>query len=685
MAHLGHTAYQNQPTIILEARTLNRFVDYSIDLMTHEIFLKAPLSSQDAKFNLRSLRITYESAAGGEAFFKGGVDARVKLTNTIEVGSSYARDDNPDQKMEVMGSTAIVKLGEKTTLIAEVARTDTGKNNIELTAEQKKQLLKAKQSRQALTAEQKSLLLKAEQISQHFSNQSNIPNSTQPSYINQNTTGIEGEGWAQRLEFRHEGSNLKANAQVTHADKNFNNPTSGFSQGRTEATANAKYILDAQNSLVAEAVFSKGNTVGGTRMGVTAGIEHIFNELISAQLGMRASRPGNINVQQGVGALITKPAGDLLTVHGKLTAKLPWLKGADLSAEAEQDIFDFRKHMFAVGAGYLVNDQTRLYGRYELISSLNSTYALNASQQNNRAVIGVESAYSKNGRVFSEYRIRDAVNSREAQAAMGLRHTWEVADGLRLGGSFETTHAFAGQPGSDSTAIAGSAEYTADPRYKLTGSLETRFADSGNSWLNTVGLVYKIDQDWSLLARHGLSIQENSSDGSELWRTRQQIGVAWRQVNNNRWNALGRYEHRLDEQSGGKLPYNEHSHILSTHVNYQPREDLIATGRYALKWSEQNRTSTLAAKALTHLIYGRVTWDFWKDFDASLQSSALIDEYALQFSEGIEVGYQVVNDLWASVGYNMQGFDGGDLKGTDYTAQGFYVRARFKFDEALFN
>lgn len=649
---------QNQPTIILEAKTLSRFVDYSIDLMTHEIFLKAPLSSQDAKFNPRSLRITYESTDGGEAFFKGGADARVKLTNNIEIGASYARDDNPEQKMEVMGSTAIVKLAEKTTLIAEVARTHTGKNNIELNAAQS---------------------------SKRGANQTNIPSSTLPSYINQNTTGIEGEGWAERLEFRHEGTDLKANAQVTHADKNFNNPTSGFSQGRTEATANAKYKLDAQTSLVAEAIFSKGNAGGGTRMGVTAGIERIFNEMISAEFGMRASRPGNINLQQGVGALITQPAGDLLTVRGKLTAKLPWLKGADLSVEAEQDIFDLRKHMFAVGAGYLVNDQTRLYGRYELISSLNSTYALNASQQNNRAVIGVESAYSKNGRVFSEYRIRDAVNSREAQAAMGLRHTWEVADGVRLGGGFETTHAFAGQPGSDSTAITGLAEYTADPRYKLTGSLESRFADSGNSWLNTVGLVYKIDQDWSLLSRHGLSIQENSLDGSALWRMRQQIGVAWRQVDNNRWNALGRYEHRLEEQTGGKLPYHEHSHIVSTHVNYQPREDLIASARYALKWSEQNRTSTLAAKALTHLIYGRVTWDFWKDFDASLQTSAFIDEYALQFSEGIEIGYQVVNDLWASVGYNMQGFDGGDLKGTDYTAQGFYVRARFKFDEALFN
>jgi hypothetical protein len=425
------------------------------------------------------------------------------------------------------------------------------------------------------------------------------------------------------------------------------------------------------------------------RAGLLAGIRHVFNDVISAELGMRAVYQDLAAGQQGLGGnsnnTLIGSASNLLTVRGKLTAKVPWIENLDIYTEAEQDVLDINRHMFAVGAGYLLNDKTRLYGRYEFITSLNSPYALNATQQNNQAAFGVESAYSQNGRLFSEYRIRDAINGREAQAAMGLRHTWELATGLRVGGGFETTHAFAGQAGSDSTAITGLAEYTADPRYNLTGSLEARFADSGDSWLNTLGLAYKINPDWSLLARNGLSVQENSTDGSELWRTRQQIGLAWRQVNNNRWNALGRYEHRLDEQSGGTDPYRERSHILSTHVNYQPRKDLIASGRYAVQWSEQNRKDSQAKNALTQLIYGRAIWDFYKDFDVSVQSGVFIDEYAVQFSEGIEIGYQVVNDLWASVGYNVQGFDGGVLKGTDYTAQGFYIRARFKFDEGLFN
>ncbi len=650
---------RNQPTLILESVLMSRFVDYSIDLVTHEIFFKGPVASQDARLNKRTIRITFESAQGGKAFFKGGADARIKVTDNIEVGASYARDDNPAQKTEVMGSTAVVKLGEKTTLIGEVARTNTGVINVD-------------------------------QNNTGFTNQSN-PGSVGlniPGYINQNTAGIEGAGWAERVELRHDGNRLKADAQVTHADKNYNNPTSGFSNGRTEAAANVKYKLDNQASLIGQGIYSKDSYSGGMRAGLLAGIEYAFNDMISAEFGMRAVHQALANGQQGFGLspynTLTGTPNNLLTVRGKLAAKLPWLKGADVYTEIEQDILDIDKHLFAVGAGYLVNDKTRVYGRYEFISSLNSPYALNATQQNNQAAIGIESAYSKDGRLFSEYRLRDAINGREAQAAMGLRQTWTLFEGLKVGGGFETTHAFAGQPGSDSTAITALAEYTADPRYKLTGSLETRFADTGDSWLNTLGLAYKINQDWSLLARNGFSVQENAADGSELWRTRQQIGLAWRQVNDNRWNALGRYEHRLEEQKGGNDPYREKSHIVSTHINYQPRRDLVSSGRYTLKWSEQERNKT-KANVLAHLLYGRVTWDFLQDWDVSVQSGVLKDEHAIQFSEGVEVGYQVINDLWASVGYNMQGFDGGDLKGTDYTEQGFYVRVRFKFDEGLFN
>jgi hypothetical protein len=205
----------------------------------------------------------------------------------------------------------------------------------------------------------------------------------------------------------------------------------------------------------------------------------------------------------------------------------------------------------------------------------------------------------------------------------------------------------------------------------------------GNSYLNNLGLAYKIDDDWSLLARNSFSVQGTRSSQSELWRTRQQIGLAWRQVAENRWNALARYEHRLEFQKGGIDPYSNESHIFSTHVNYQPHRDVITSGRYAFKYGEQ-KMNDIESKFIGHLLYGRVTWDFLPDWDIGLQAGMMADQQAIQYAQGLELGHQAWNDLWVSAGYNFRGFDAGDLKSTDYTSQGFYLRMRFKFDEGLF-
>jgi uncharacterized repeat protein (TIGR01451 family) len=628
---------KNQPSIILETIPQSRFSDYAIDPISNEIFFKGPVASIDADLNPRTIRVTYEVKKGGKEFWMAGAEARLKVAEFLELGASYARDENPQKKSQVMGVTALAKLGDKTTVIGEVARTDTGKDSTGLS-------------------------------------------SNNLAYLNQNSTGLSGEGWAERIQIRHNGEDLKADAQVTHASKSFNNPTAGINSGRTEATANLTYKIAPATNLKGQAIYSKDRNNGGTRSGILAVIEHAFNEFIRAEIGVRAVHETAAPAQPTSG--ITP--NDLIAIRAKLGSKVPWIDGADVYAEAEQDVLNIDRHMFAVGAGYLINDKTRLYGRYQFLSSIsNSAYSMNSSQQNNVAVVGVESAYSNDGRLFSEYRIRDAINGRESQAAVGLRQTWTVFDGLKLGGSFEMTHAFAGQPGSDSTAITALAEYTTDPSYKLTGSLEARFASTGNSYLNTLGFAYKIDENWSALARNILSVQDTRSDDSRLWRTRQQLGVAWRQVTENRWNALARYEHRLEKKTGGLDPYSEESHIFSSHVNYQPYRDVITSGRYAVKWSEMTRNN-ISSNFLGHLLYGRVTWDFLPDWDVSLQGGAMLDKTALQYATGMELGYQAINDLWVSAGYNFRGFDGGDLKGTDYTAQGFYVRMRFKFDEGLF-
>ena len=56
-----------------------------------------------------------------------------------------------------------------------------------------------------------------------------------------------------------------------------------------------------------------------------------------------------------------------------------------------------------------------------------------------------------------------------------------------------------------------------------------------------------------------------------------------------------------------------------------------------------------------------------------------IDHY--DYSVGASAGYNFVENVWASIGYNLAGFRDKDFSKADYTAQGTYIKFRIKFDQ----
>lgn len=45
------------------------------------------------------------------------------------------------------------------------------------------------------------------------------------------------------------------------------------------------------------------------------------------------------------------------------------------------------------------------------------------------------------------------------------------------------------------------------------------------------------------------------------------------------------------------------------------------------------------------------------------------------------VGYLLMKNMWVSGGYNLVGFQDADFSAADFTAQGPYIKFRFKFDQ----
>ena len=311
--------------------------------------------------------------------------------------------------------------------------------------------------------------------------------------------------------------------------------------------------------------------------------------------------------------------------------------------------------------------------------------------KNNTTVFGIDTKVTESTQVFSEYRGRSSLDGATSEASMGVRNTWAVAEGLRVTGSLERLQPIqrlaTGTTSTESTAVAGGVEYTANPLWKGSARLELRNSTATDSVLSTFSIAYKLNRDVALLARNSYSItQQKGATPGDQERWRFQLGAAYRDTDSNKLSALARYEHRGETDTVSAPALKRSAHIGSFHANYQPNRAWIMSGRYATKYVLEDALG-IASKSSGHLVSGRITHDITNKWDIGITSSLHTDGGFgnRKLGLGLEVGYLLQENLWLSGGYNLFGFKDKDLTGADYTDKGFFVRLRYKFDETLFD
>ena len=641
------TRDRSQRALVLRSVPLARFADYEVETLTGRILLKAPLPSLDAGFNPNSLRVTYEVDQGGAASWVGGVAGRVEATDQVALSGGVVRDNDPEHPLTVQSVGGTIRLAPGTAVAAEFARTET-------------------------------------------------------------PFGVEASGKAARVELRHESERLHVQAQAVIASAGFDNPSAAVTKGRQEVTAKASYKVGDSTSLKAEVLRSDDLVTSARRSGAQVSVEHALNETVRGELALRHSSgselgapvAGVADVNAGTAAAaapVTPIAAT--TVLAKLTAQVPGTPNASVFAEFEQDVENTDRHVAAVGGDYRLNGATRLYGRYEFISSLGSRYGLNDVQQRNATVFGVQTEYMADANLFSEYRLHDALDGRQAEAAIGLRNRWKLGGGWSASTGYERVRSLNGSASNvvggsgESTALTGGVEYTGAPDWKGAARLELRNSTTTDTVLGTAGVAFKIDDEWTALGRNLLTVtrQHQAAGKTEDWL---QLGLAYREGGRtggrdggaNRRNALLRAEYRTEDVADPLAGDSSRKvAIVSAHMNEQPNARLLLSGRVAAKWV-RDQSLGLDSRETTQLLAARATYDIAPRWDLGVQAAALIGAsgQARQLGLGAEAGYLLADNLWVSAGWNVFGFTDRDLTAQDYTQRGFYIRLRFKFDEAMF-
>jgi hypothetical protein len=680
---------RNRPTSIIKVTSLQRNVDYDFEPFSAQILFRSPVPSVDDQLNPVSIRITYEVTQGGEKYNVFGGDIRVNVTPAITLGVSAVKDDNPSSPYRLYGANALVKLGQNTELIAEVARS---------------------------SGESGALALPAP-----------------------GTPAIDGN--AARLELRHSSDRARLRAFGLKTDEGFSNSSSGTTGGRTELGASGAYKITENLAINAEVLKSDDSLKDTESRSASVSLDWTLKLTDKLTLGIGARRveqnaqslttftnsgcatnpstgfntgfgidqQGNQNIDPATGRPVNCPSTSLDTVRSgdgldasSLYARLTWQATERLSllGEIQREFGDQDANLYKLGADYRVADKTRLYARYDYSHQYNGAYGLGLGPRESQIALGIDTQYMEDGSLYSEYRIRDSASGKDTAAAIGLRNGWRVSEGLRLITSAERTISTVNDTGAapgtttftGATALALGLEYTGSELWKGSGRLEWRRDNTYANWLLTAGLARKIDRNWTALAREYLTVVEDRNTGEATRRqSRFQIGLAYRPVDNNRFDALGLLElRRSKEWTSGLVSSLDNSDIVSLRANYHPTRVWWLSGRYAYK---RTRDLQLINDVQTpdgyraQLFGGRVTYDVTNRWSLGAIGTVLRDQFgSRQYAYGLEVGYIVVDNLWVTLGYNWRGFNTDDLTftGNEYTNRGWVLGVRYKFDETLF-
>lgn len=632
------TRSRSQSSVIVKDTPLTQFTDYEIEPLSGRLLLKAPVASVDTELNPVFVRVSYSVDSGGAKHTVSGAEARLQVTPAVTLGASVMRDTNPADRQNLDGLNATVKLGEKTVATGEIARS---------------------------------------------------------------TTDLQGSGSGQRVEIRHEDQALQARVWGAKTSAGFYNPNSVQSAGQSEYGAKIGYAVDEKNRVVGEALRTANSVTGASQTGAELKLEHSLPGNVKVEAGVRYSSANTAAALSGPALpgstlpIVPTPAAlaagsseevGTTTARVKVTVPVPDVPQADVYGLVEYAIDGSGGREIGVGGNYAINATTRAYARHDFVNSLKSIYTLNASTSQYTTVAGINTELTDSTQLFNEYRMGDSINGRTSEAALGLRRLWRLDNGVGLTASVQRIKPISGVVIDDSSAVTLGADYTAAATWKASGQLQWQTSTTSSSWLLTGALANKLDENWTLLNR-GLYSEQTSLGGTGGKREliTAQSGVAYRPVETDVWNALGRIEYKKDADStlGPGLNRDESGLILSTHLNVQPSRHWTTSARYAAKWGS-DKSNGISSRSFTQLIGGRSTWDLTKDWDVSLQAYRTWGNGAAETAVGVEVGYLAWKNMWVSVGYNFKGFKASDMTGEAYTQRGLYLRARFKFDENVF-
>lgn len=492
-----------------------------------------------------------------------------------------------------------------------------------------------------------------------------------------------GDAQAWRVEWSIEDVRTRGRLYYGKADPDFVNPIALLSSGRREGGIELTHRLDADWQTRLQGVFTEDARFGGSRQGLKV---DFIREIAPGWRMTVGGRISEESEQPADASTVGIAPNDVLSVSARVDAPVPKLPAARAFIEWENDVRETDRRRIVMGSDYRFGPRTRTYVRHDLTDSLGGEFALNSMQSTHRTLAGIESEYRPGQHTFNEYRVREGISGREAEAATGLRSQWNMPSGLRLGGTFERITPMSSGERGPATSVTTSLGFTETDLWTTNARLEFRFGENSDTVLATLGYARRLSESWSFLTRGALyDVNSSSAAAADSLQIRWLTGIAVRPREFKDWSALIRHEWRYEDGSLELAERDLQRTVNAVHAltHWEPRHRLHLNGRWAAKWVSEHRP-TDHTRYTAQLVGARIRQEMGERLDVGAGVSHWWGSGGTrQWAWGPELGCTLMRDWRLGLGYRFAGFEDRDLMSPSETHRGWYITLRIKFDETL--
>ncbi len=658
-----------RPGTVLERRQLVRGADYEIDYDRGTLLFNDPIAqtsvSDFGQLLVRRIVTTYQHEEGGNTNILAS-RLQYSLNRTQGqaswVGASYLTEAQGNRDFSLYGADARIALGDRAQVTAEIARSASDFNT---------------------------------------------------------TNRISGSAY--RLELDGELDNwLNGRAYLSSTDAGFSNiATTSFVPGQTRYGTDLTARLGTTTSLRAQ--FDREDNFGTAPQVVTD-----LSELLSGQ----NTTPGN-----ALDNSLTTYSLGLSQQLGGSTAEVDWI---------HRDRSDRLNNLTNVTSNQLrTRLTTPLSEKFTLIAQneLNLSSAVDPIYPS-RTLIGLnweampglnvgvnqifyggggnsrgsttsldisgEHTFASDTTVHGRF---STIDGRQIGGTIGLEQGITLAPGLNLDLGYEHVFSTFGNETAASTqfrqpyatgntasslGLSGGRSYsiglsyTDNPDFQASTRFEHRSSSRNSNTVFNLSALGRLTPELTVLGDYQLASAANQSIQRLGTTSLLKLGLAYRNPDNDRFNALLRYEHRLNPNTiptsaifGSSTDTQEH--LLSAEAIYAPNWRWELYGKYALRNSRtaiNSASGSFSTSSLIQLAQMRATYRLGYRWDVVGEARWLGGGGFGETGFSVEGGYYPLPDLRLSAGYSAGAAYDRDF-GEDRSAGGFYLGATAKLSGLL--